>query len=429
MHRWLFAFPMVCAFCSTASLAAGISISGPYALEAVLDPPSQSDSLFGYSVALDRNLAVVGQPGEPNPAAMIFSRDANHPWTLQATPTEPYGDIWNSGNYTACSGVATSNGIVLTGESLAPIWPSSNHGSVSEYDFATTWYLRDIIVDFDVSGSRYGCGLALDGDTMLVGAVSYSLSNSGGRAYVMVKAEGGWVRQAILTDNVTSTGMFSQTLALSGDVAVVGDPIAKASVGNSPGAAYVFRRQGVVWFSGSKLALPDGVNGAEFGGAVAVEGNTVVVGAPSNTMSSTPGAGSVYVYVDSRGVWVLQAELHSPASAMGGAFGSAVAIAGDTLVVGEMNADKAYVYRRVGGVGRSPRPFPARRRAISSAALSRFRNRRASSSWERRWQKPAVPIFSRPTEFSRTALSENQSAVAASSSSTPPSNASATNVP
>jgi hypothetical protein len=60
-----------------------------------------------------------------------------------------------------------------------------------------------------------------------------------------------------------------------------------------------------------------------FGMSTAVDGNTLVVGAPSDE--------SVYVYTRANGTWTQQAYLKAPRT---GAFGSAVAVSGDTLVVG-----------------------------------------------------------------------------------------------
>lgn len=71
----------------------------------------------------------------------------------------------------------------------------------------------------------------------------------------------------------------------------------------------------------------------EFGDSVAIDGNTVVVGAPLED-SSQVNSGAVYVFVRNRGAWSQQAILKASNPGLEDMFGSAVSISGDTLVVG-----------------------------------------------------------------------------------------------
>ncbi|RYD25339.1 MAG: choice-of-anchor D domain-containing protein, partial [Verrucomicrobiaceae bacterium] len=88
--------------------------------------------------------------------------------------------------------------------------------------------------------------------------------------------------------------------------------------------------------------------GDNFGQAVAVDGDTVVVGAPNENSNATgvngndkdnsaPYAGAAYVFVRQNGGWVQQAYLKSLNSVTRNFFGNAVAICGDTIVVGAMH--------------------------------------------------------------------------------------------
>ncbi|MCW5977458.1 MAG: hypothetical protein KIT09_05245 [Bryobacteraceae bacterium] len=89
---------------------------------------------------------------------------------------------------------------------------------------------------------------------------------------------------------------------------------------------------------------PDNANGW-FGAAVAVSGDTVVVGAPTESSgakgvngdqsdSSARTSGAAYVFVRSDGAWTQQAYLKASNTDAGDLFGSSVAISGDTIVVG-----------------------------------------------------------------------------------------------
>jgi len=87
-------------------------------------------------------------------------------------------------------------------------------------------------------------------------------------------------------------------------------------------------------YSETTLTAASADTGDRFGFAVAIDGNTAVIGAPEDELAAAPNnlTGSVYVYVRSHGNWVEQAHLQDSHS---GAFGSSVAVDGDTLVVGD----------------------------------------------------------------------------------------------
>jgi len=100
--------------------------------------------------------------------------------------------------------------------------------------------------------------------------------------------------------------------------------------------------------SASFLASPTAVAGDRFGAALDGGGTTLVVGAPGQG-----GTGAVYVYVRDGDAWVLEAELHAAGGASGDELGAAVALDGDTLVAGAPGraggAGATYVFTRAGG--------------------------------------------------------------------------------
>jgi hypothetical protein len=87
-------------------------------------------------------------------------------------------------------------------------------------------------------------------------------------------------------------------------------------------------------YTETTLTAASGDSGDLFGFAVAIDGNTAVIGAPGNENDAFPNniTGSVYVYVRSGRNWVEQAHLQDLHS---GALGSSVALDGDTLAVGD----------------------------------------------------------------------------------------------
>lgn len=136
---------------------------------------------------------------------------------------------------------------------------------------------------------------------------------------------------------------FGNSVSVSGDTAVVG---AEGRAGNT-GAAYVFLRSGNTWTQQQILAASDGGSGDFFGDAVAVSGNTALVGAPLNPKPTRQGA--AYVFARSGTTWSEQQKLTASNGASFDNFGISVAIDGDTAVVGAYgNASlqgPAYMYQ------------------------------------------------------------------------------------
>lgn len=108
----------------------------------------------------------------------------------------------------------------------------------------------------------------------------------------------------------------------------------------------------------AKLNADDGVLGDLLGSSAAIEGDTVFLGAPDDTIGSTFRSGSVYVFERVDGLWVQTDKLIPPDRAMDNAFGTAVAVDGDLAVISALegeagdvsNTGAAYVYRRSSGV-------------------------------------------------------------------------------
>ena len=133
---------------------------------------------------------------------------------------------------------------------------------------------------------------------------------------------------------------FGYSVAVDGDTAVIG---AYQDNGNGAdsGAAYVFTRNEGVWDDGVKLTASGGSAYDNFGISVAVDGDTVVVGAPGNDGAGAD-SGSVYVFVKPTGGWATSTETAKLTASDGAAldyFGYSVAVDGDTVLVGAYQDD------------------------------------------------------------------------------------------
>ncbi|HJK98392.1 MAG TPA: hypothetical protein RMF84_14270, partial [Polyangiaceae bacterium LLY-WYZ-14_1] len=250
---------------------------------------------------------------------------------------------------------------------------------------------------------HFGYAVAVSGDTLAVGAPQESSNSTGvngdednndavrsGAVYVFTRSGGRWSQQAYVKASNTGSrtfegDAFGAAIALDGDTLVVGAPgeesIATGVNGDQDdntsrdhGAAYVFVRSGTTWTQQAYLKASNtsdvfaGFGGDGFGSTVAIQGDTVVVGAFLEDGGS-PGidgddanddvrdSGAVYVFTRSTlGRWAQSAYIKSSDPGEQDYFGAAVALDGRALVVGAPGDDRtresggaAYVFERSGG--------------------------------------------------------------------------------
>jgi hypothetical protein len=155
-----------------------------------------------------------------------------------------------------------------------------------------------------------------------------------------------FVQHAELTSSDgASDDNFGTAVAISGNTIVVGAPNALIGTSDfSQGAAYVFVKPTTGWANMTQTAKltasNPNTNSVHFGTSVAISGNTVVVGAPRAFIGFSQ-IGTAYVFVKPTSNWVDATETArlTPSDGVSGdSFGQSVAIAGTTVMVGSPNA-------------------------------------------------------------------------------------------
>ena len=191
------------------------------------------------------------------------------------------------------------------------------------------------------AGDSFGKGVSISGETLVVGALGALAS------YVFVRSAGHWnLQQKLEASDPGLFDGFGYSVAISGETVVVGSPFDHGTAGASQGSAYVFVRSGGVWTQQQKLEASDAAEGDRFGDSVAISGETLVVGA---ILSGDQG--SAYVFVRTGGVWTQQQKLEASDGEEVDGFGGSVAINGETVVVGaSLLGEAAYLFVRSGGV-------------------------------------------------------------------------------
>ena len=147
---------------------------------------------------------------------------------------------------------------------------------------------------------------------------------------------------------------FGRSVAMDGDTIVVG-AYSDDDNGLDSGSVYVFTNQDGEWSQTAKLTASDGAAADRFGGSVGVDGDTIVVGAYSDDDNGAD-SGSAYVFTRPATGWARATEtakLTASSQAAGDYFGWSVGVDGDTIVVGasqnygrRANSGSAYVFTR-----------------------------------------------------------------------------------
>jgi hypothetical protein len=194
------------------------------------------------------------------------------------------------------------------------------------------------------SGTAFtGAGLAVSGDLLLIG-VPGTTNGAAGAVYAYRLVGGLWLPLATptLEHHGDATSNFGSAVAMSGTTAIVGAPNDGTGPGGE-GSAWRYEFDGNAWDLGVEIVAPAGTPDA-FGTSVAIDGDRVAIGAP-HTGSNPTVDGGVVVFGpggDETGT-LIRASADRSASAVTTAsddlFGASVAISGDTLLVGAPSDD------------------------------------------------------------------------------------------
>jgi hypothetical protein len=355
---------------------------------------------FGVSVAISGDTAVVGADREGSSTTGINSTpDELAPEAGAAYIFVRNGTNWSQEAYLKASqvtandefgySVAVSGDTVVVGawqedSSTTGINNSPNEGRVdagAAYVFVrngTNWSQQAYLKASQVTLLDYfGNSVAVSGDTVVVGAHREDSSTTGinstpnesaresGAAYVFVRNGVNWSQQAYLkASEVTADDNFGHSVAVYGDTVVVSaidEDSSTMGINSTPdelaldaGAAFVFTRSGTTWSQQAYLKAGQVNMNDQFGGSVAISGDTVVVGMAGEDSGSagidgTPNegvssAGAAYVFALSGINWSQQAYVKPTGTGSGAAsdkFGISVAVSGDTVVVGAVGEDSS----------------------------------------------------------------------------------------
>lgn len=296
----------------------------------VLTPDDGRD--FGghnVSAALVGDAVVVGGPEAEGESVYHFER-ATDGWT-QRGRISPEGspDVTEFGRSVDADGDR-----VVVGNAHEPETMVSWVGSAYVFASDGAEWTQEASLETGAQ-DLFGTSVAIDGETVLVGAPFAELDgDETGAVYAYERGDGAWQRRTVLSPSAsaeTADGRFGQAVALDGDTAVVGAPETRGGTGS----AFVFERAGDGWGRVAHLTPPDTADEVEFGRSVALVDGTALVGAPH-----ARGTGRAYVYGAADG-WTGPLGLAGADPPVDAEFGTAVALADGTALVGSPVFDAA----------------------------------------------------------------------------------------
>ncbi len=217
--------------------------------------------------------------------------------------------------------------------------------------------------------SSFGNSVVIDGDALIIGEPNNSFRP--GMVYIYNKSGDDWMESARLrAPDAERADGFGAVLALSGNTLFVAQ---------RGGPVHTFERAGSSWSHTATLANDGregldprcnayGYCGADFGIALAADGNWLLVGEPRSQIDQSrlrarrrrgeenapaPPAGSVYAYErNASGQWTLRQQFESPESVAGDAFGGVIQLSGDRALIGAPGAPAAGSGETIEGAGR-----------------------------------------------------------------------------
>jgi alpha-tubulin suppressor-like RCC1 family protein len=287
--------------------------------------PRSPRTLFGASVAISHDVALIGAPQEDvgTGAAYVFTQSGAH-WALSQRLTDqgatrPFEQLGTA--------VALGDTVLAVG----------GRHSVGIYSRAGAVWTFEQTLGLPHDATDFGFALALSGATLLVGGRE---GVNLGTAYVYVRQGVQWsLQQRLVAAAGQDAAGFGASVALDGNTALVGASNAPGTT-PAPGSAHVFTRSGSAWPQQQVLTASDLTTGDQFGTSVALFGELALVGAPFHDhFDGAVDQGAAYLFMRSAGQWSGEQELRAQDGNGHDYLGAVVALAEDTALVAAPNDD------------------------------------------------------------------------------------------
>ncbi|MFM8441610.1 MAG: carboxypeptidase regulatory-like domain-containing protein, partial [Acidobacteriota bacterium] len=311
----------------------GTGWTSTWGLEATITPPAgTSGSWFGGSVAVDGNLLAIGAPDfivnttASQGQVFIYERSGTT-WTLAETINVPNAD---SGQTISFGGSVSLNQTTLVVG--GPMYSTQTGVAYVYVENAGTWTLEQRMQGTQ-QNEYFGSSVAVNGDNLLIGSPFKDRNNGTivdtGEIGYWTRSMGTWTAQQVIYTNVANT-LFGNSVAITTNGLSIGG---LKGFNNNAGAVCPFTANLGTWQGGACYASPDPEGSAEFGYSVGISGTKAVVGEPYKTVGGNAYQGRIHTY-DLASGFTLVRSMSSVGGLQDESLGEAVAVDGDTMVAG-----------------------------------------------------------------------------------------------
>lgn len=314
-----------------ATLLGTAAAQGPW--HELSSPDPADHAWFASALALDAGRLMVGQPHlDENPGRVYLHERTGGVWSVMAklvpstsSPGDRFGESLALHGDRLIVGAGGGNA-AATRVGLAVVFDGSGG----------TWTEDVVVVDpVGASGDRFGASVDLDGDVVLVGApAAHAAAVRAGKALIFRHVGGVWLLESqLIAPNGRPNGLFGTSVAIDGNLALVGEPGTRQQAGS----AHLWAFDGVNWNHLRTLEPLDLQPGDLFGRAVALDEGRAAIGAiGDSTLGSS--AGAVHVFEVASG-WARTAVLRAADGGTQDLFGRSLELRGSRLLVGAPIAD------------------------------------------------------------------------------------------
>lgn len=306
---------------------------------------------FGSSVAVLDGVALIGARGEPRQgnfagAVYAFVRNAEGVWVETQKLTASDGEAGRLFGFSVA--LRTNLAVIGARGNDADDFPGAAYVFMRNQE--GLWQeTQKLIPESSMGKDEFGCSVAANSSTILIGACGDNERGTlaGAVYFFALNAEGRWQELQKRTASDSNGGEeFGYSIAMDETTAVVGARFGSGEESRS-GAVYVLALGvspiGVLWSETQKLTASDGVTSDAFGSSVAIDADRIAVGAPESDEKGVS-AGAVYFFTlesgeDSRKLWQEAQKLTARDGAEGDQFGQSLALSEIAAYVGSLFDD------------------------------------------------------------------------------------------
>lgn len=294
---------------------------------------------FGRTVAIYGDTAIVGAAADDvgvisnQGSAYVFVRNGTT-WTEQARLNATIGLVDDLFGIS----VSIEGNTAIVGAQGDDVGANLNQGSAYVFTRSgETWTQQAQLLASDGAATDlFGTSVGISGNTAIVSAYADDdgANTDQGSVYVFTRSGSVWTEQAKLNAaDGAASDFFGFGIAIDGDTAVIGAFGDNVGANADQGSAYIFVRSGVTWTQQAQITATGGAANDQFGYSVSIDGDTAVIGAITDNVGATIQQGSAHVFARNVGVWTQQAQLTATSGAAFDGFGWSVAISGDKIIV------------------------------------------------------------------------------------------------